>query len=140
MPRLVTLSGVSGVTEMTGGNDRTGEAVCRVREIFIGDGDLDLDFRVFFSLISLDVSSSFLSRNVENSQNSGGFQSKVGSTGSLLASNTRSEDNLSSVLSSRVVVTKGGRETWDSFMLNSLAVPVLNETGLSVSKIRKDLS
>ena len=133
----MTLSGVSGVTEMTGGNDRTGEAVCRVREIFIGDGDLDLDFRVFFSLISLDVSSSFLSRNVENS---GGFQSKVGSTGSLLASNTRSEDNLSSVLSSRVVVTKGGRETWDSFMLNSLAVPVLNETGLSVSKIRKDLS
>ena len=135
----MTLSGVSGVTEMTGGNDRTGEAVCRVREIFIGDGDLDLDFRVFFSLISLDVSSSFLS-NVGNSRNSGGFQSKVGSIGSSLASNTRSEDNLNSVLSSRVVVTKGGRETWDSFMLNSLAVPVLNETGLSVSKIRKDLS
>ena len=44
---------------MTGGSDLTGEAVCRVLGIPMGDGDLDLDFRVFLSLISGKVSLPF---------------------------------------------------------------------------------
>lgn len=45
IPWLVTQSGVSGVTEIAGGNERTGDAVCLLLGIPIGDGDRDLDLR-----------------------------------------------------------------------------------------------
>lgn len=91
---------------MAGGSDLTGEAVCRVLGIPIGDGDLDLDFRIFHSLISGEVSLSF-SCDVKNSCDSEGLESKVGSIGSLLVSDKRSRDTLGSVLSSMEVVTDG---------------------------------